>query len=103
MGQQLCGDCKQQSVLGVVEQRRQHPLALLSLAVPILGYVTCVLIPITSGLGIYLGSKTLREIREKPYLSGGSLALLGIVVSGGVLACWLLALVAALVLHVSSR
>ena len=103
MGQKLCGECKLQSVTGIVEQRRQHPLALLSLVVPIAGYVTCVGIPFTSGLGIYLGWKVIREIREKPHLSGGSLALAGMVVSGGVLATWLVALVASLILHITSR
>lgn len=103
MGQKLCGECKLQSVTGVVEQRRQHPLALLSLVVPIAGYVTCVGIPFTSGLGIYLGWKVMREIREKPHLSGHSVALAGIVVSGGVLATWLVALVASLILYITSR
>ena len=96
LGQRVCTGCKQESVQNLLQPRRHHPQALLSLVVPVVGYATCALTPITSLIGLYVGYKVLREMREQPQWSGRWIALAGMVVSGGTLAAWMIALVASL-------
>lgn len=60
--------------------------------IPLFGYLACAVpVPITSSVGLYLAQKVLREVREQPYASGKSLALVGLVVSAGTLGTWLVA------------
>ena len=104
MGQRLCADCKAEAVQGAFVQPRQHPLAVVALVVPIVGYAACcVLVPITSPVGLYLGWKVLREVREQGQYSGGSAALAAIVVSAGTLGVFLLAVVATFFFQVGNR
>jgi hypothetical protein len=99
MGQRLCADCKSRMVQGVQEaghRRQQHPLALSSVLVPVLGYIfTCaLLVPLTSLIGLYLGSRVLRETGQQEGYSGRSIALAGMVISGGTLFTWVVAVIA---------
>lgn len=96
LGRKLCRDCKAIAVEGVVRRPQRHPQALLALVIPIVGYATCLLIPITSLIGLAMGSRVLRELRDEPHLSGRSLALAAMVVSGGTLAAWITAVAATL-------
>jgi hypothetical protein len=100
MGSQLCLDCKAKSLVSVYERRTQHPLAAMSLIVPIAGYLLCLPIPITSVVGLWLSRKVLRELGEQPHLAGRSVALAALVVSGGTLGTWLVALTATVLLRV---
>lgn len=95
MGRQLCSACKQGAVAGIMERKRQHPLALWSLLTPLGGYLLCgFLVPITGPLGIYLGTKVLREIEAQGTWGGRSLALAGIATSVGTLLPWVLSVIA---------
>lgn len=99
LGQRLCVDCKQEAVQSLLTPRHRHPQALLALLVPLVGYATCVLTPITSAIGLLIGTRVLREMRAQPQWGGRSIALAGVVVSGGTLAAWVLAVLAAVWLH----
>ena len=105
MGRSLCYDCKVGNTQGLVEQRQSHPMAAITLLIPILGYVLCapVLIPFTSVAGLIMGNRVLQEVRERPHYSGRSAALMGMVLSGGMLGIWLVALLAMLVMYGTSR
>ncbi len=95
MGRHLCLACKQGAVAGVMERKRQHPMAIWSLLTPLFGYLLCgVLVPVTGALGIYLGNKVLREIELEGHWGGRSLALAGIVTSVGTLLPWTLSVIA---------
>lgn len=96
VGRRLCGECKGAMLSEVLIARRRHPNALASLIVPIVGWMTCVFLPLTSALGLWLGWRALREIEAEPRYTGRTLALAGMVVSGATLADWLIALVATL-------
>ena len=99
LGRTLCGECKTSLVAGTVERAQRHPLAIVALVVPVVGYASCVLVPITSPLGLYLGWKVMRELRDRPHLSGRTLALAAMVISGGTLGTFLVGLTAALLLR----
>jgi hypothetical protein len=105
MGQGLCADCKALAVQGVIQRKARHPLALLALFVPIMGYVLCspAMVPITGPAGLYLGWKVLRELAEQPHLSGRSAALAGMVIGGGTLGVWLLAVLTLAVFSLGMR
>lgn len=100
VGRRLCEECKAHVIGGMAGRSLQHPLALAALLVPTLGYMaTCgVGTLVTSPIGLVLGLRVLRELREAPHLSGRSLALAGLVVSGGTLATVVIAMVATLVM-----
>jgi hypothetical protein len=101
VGRRLCAGCKETLLSQVLATRRRHPNALASLIVPIVGWMTCLFLPITSGLGLWLGWRALREIRAEPRYSGRTLALAGMVVSGAMLVNWLLALIASVLFRVT--
>lgn len=101
VGRRLCADCKEAMLSQVLATRRRHPNALASLIVPIVGWMTCVLLPLTSGLGLWLGWRALRDIRAEPRYTGRTLALAGMVVSGATLVNWLLALIAVVLFRIT--
>jgi hypothetical protein len=96
MGQRLCAECKQKAVQGVTRRAERHALAVPALVVPLAGYFTLCLVPITSPIGFYLGYKLVREVEENPTLSGRSAGLAAMVLSAAMLVNWLLACVALL-------
>lgn len=107
LGTRLCEECKTEALaalsggaVGVLDARVRHPHALLSLVIPIVGYATCLLIPLTSTVGLVLGARALREIQAQPRYAGRTLALAGLVVSGGTLGTWVVALVATLLFRI---
>lgn len=101
LGRQLCGECKTTALQGAFQRPAAHPLAVISLAVPVAGYLLCVPIPITSTLGLWLGWRVLRELELQPHLSGRGPALAALVVSGSTLATWVIALIATIWFRVS--
>lgn len=96
MGRRLCAECKERSVRGVTRRLERHALAIPALVVPLAGYLTLCLVPVTSPIGFYLGYKVVREVEENPSLSGRSAGLMAMVISGALLVNWLLAWVALL-------
>lgn len=99
MGRRLCAECKAR-VVGSVEQRKpQHPYALWAVLVPLIGYFTVCLVPVLCPIGIYLGHRVVREVDEDPRLSGRSAGLAGMVLGAALLANFLLAGLAVLVLR----
>jgi hypothetical protein len=98
MGTQRCETCKEAAVRGVSVRPARHPLAAMSLVIPVAGYFLCLPIPITSAVGLWLGRKVLRDLERQPHLSGRGAALAAIVVSGGTLVTWMIALAATLYL-----
>ena len=101
VGQRLCAECKEVALRDVFVSRSRHPDALPALIVPIVGWLTCVFLPVTSSLGLWFGWRALRDIRAEPRYSGRTLALAGMVISGATLADWLIALVATLLFRIS--
>lgn len=100
MGRRLCAECKATALVSVYERPTQHPLAAMSLIVPVVGYLLCLPIPLTSAAGLVISRKVLRELREQPHLTGRSVALAGLVVSGGTLGTWVLALAVTILMRV---
>ena len=104
MGQSFCFDCKEQVTVGVVERRERHPLVIIALLVPIIGYALCApLLPITSLIGLLLGLRVLKELRERPNYTGRSAALAALVISGGTLATWVVGVLAMLTYYMGVR
>jgi hypothetical protein len=104
MGRAFCFDCKGEVTLGVTERRERHPLVIIALVVPIIGYLLCSpLLPITSLVGLWLGSRVLRELKERPYYTGRSAALAALVISGGTLATWVVGVLAMLAYYLGVR
>jgi hypothetical protein len=101
-GRRMCQECKAWAVVGVVQRPQMHPLALPALLVPALGYLFC-LTPITAPVGLYMGRRVLDEIRQEPHLGGRSMALAAMVVAGGTLATFLIALLAIIVFWATAR
>jgi len=93
LGRSLCEGCKLSFVAGLATREQRHPGVLLALIVPVVGYATCALMPITSSIGLLLGMKALQEIKAQPHLSGRSLALAAVVISATTLVNFLLAVV----------
>lgn len=102
VGRQFCAECKAGALQELLVTRQRHPQALPALLVPIVGLLTCILIPVTSGFGLWLGWQALRGIRAEPRYEGRTLALAGMVVSGAILADWLIALIATLLFRLSA-
>jgi len=101
VGRLLCAECKDTALRDILVSRQRHPQALPALIVPIIGLVTCVFLPVTSSVGLWLGWQALREIQADPRYSGRTLALAGLVVSGATLADWVIALIATLIFRFS--
>jgi len=99
MGGQLCLECKKASLHGVYQRKAQHPLAAVALVVPIVGYLVCILIPITSAVGLWLSRKVLRELDIQPNLSGRSVALAAQLVSASTLVHFLIATLATVIMR----
>ena len=101
-GRKLCNECKAFSVTGVVSRPERHPQAILALLIPVVGYVFC-LTPVTSTIGLFMGRRVLQEIEREPNLSGRSVALAAVVVSGGTLATFAATLVAIILFWLTGR
>jgi hypothetical protein len=101
VGRLLCAECKETALREILATQRRHPQALPALIVPIVGLLTCVFLPVTSSVGLWLGWRALREIQADPRYSGRTLALAGLVVSGATLADWVIALIATLIFRFS--
>jgi hypothetical protein len=116
LGQRLCVECKagylselvgpdesggERAAYAVPPERRvRHPYALLALVIPVIGYVTFVCSPVTGAVGLWLGARALRDINASGHYSGRTLALAGMVVSGGVLVTWVVAVAATLLFRI---
>ena len=96
MGRRLCAECKVLAVRGVTRRAERHALVVPALLVPLAGYLTLCLVPVTSPVGFYLGYKVVREVDENPALSGRSAGLAAMVISAAIMVNWLLAWVALL-------
>lgn len=104
IGQRLCEACKGRLVSGITTRPQQHPLALPALLVPTLGYLACGLpVLVTSPIGLLLGMRVLRELRDRPHYTGRTLALAGMVISGGTLAAFVIAMIGTLTMIRSWR
>ena len=116
VGQQLCQECKAvylSELLGPAAgvpadfgavppaRRVMHPHAMLGLVVPVLGSATFFCSPVTGLIGLWLSARALREINANPIYQGRTVALVGVVVSGGILGTWILALAATLLFRVT--
>lgn len=93
LGAVVCERCKLGRVAGLARREQRHPGVMLAFVLPIVGFATWLLIPITSSIGLVLGIRCLQEIRAMPHLSGKSLALGSIVISATTLVNWVLGLV----------
>jgi hypothetical protein len=96
LGGLVCEECKASALKGVISTPGVHSLAVVSLVVPVVGYLACVPIPLTSSIGLVLSLKALRDISQHSHYSGRTLALIGLVISASTLATFLIALIATL-------